>query len=98
MIFEQLQKVGKVFVALPTVARTIVVSWCRFFNIEIIEQAGKAIFDNLPAIFAVDISFGITKNYFIFSRTIVKFDLPTLWREKISEDEKILTLMIKLKS
>lgn len=66
MIFENLQKIGKALMTpvavLPAAALLLRLGATDVLDIEIISKAGGAIFDNLPAIFAIGIAFGISKD------------------------------------
>ena len=66
MIFENLQKIGKALMTpvavLPAAALLLRLGAADVLDIEIITKAGGAIFDNLPAIFAIGIAFGISKD------------------------------------
>ena len=64
--FDKLQSVGKALM-LPVAVLPVAAIMLRFgandvLNIKILEQAGKAVFDNLPIIFSIGISFGLTKD------------------------------------
>ena len=65
-IFEELQSVGKALM-LPVAVLPAAAIFLRFgaddiLNIDVLEKAGGAIFDNLPIIFAIGIAFGLTKD------------------------------------
>ena len=66
MIFEKLQSIGKALMTpvavLPAAGLLLRLGAEDIFNIEIISKAGGAIFDNLPAIFAIGIAFGTAKD------------------------------------
>ncbi len=62
--FDKLQTVGKALM-LPVAVLPAAAILLRFgaddvFNIDMLEQAGQAIFDNLPIIFAIGIAFGLS--------------------------------------
>lgn len=66
MVFEKLQNIGKALMTpvavLPAAGLLLRLGAEDVFNIEIISKAGGAIFENLPALFAIGIAFGITKD------------------------------------
>lgn len=66
MIFEKLQNIGKALMTpvavLPAAGLFLRLGAADVFNIEIISKAGGAIFENLPALFAIGIAFGIAKD------------------------------------
>ena len=66
LIFEKLQSIGKALMTpvavLPAAALLLRLGADDVFDIDLIEKAGGAVFDNLPVIFAIGIAFGITKD------------------------------------
>lgn len=66
MFFEKLQSIGKALMTpvavLPVAGLLLRLGAKDVFDIEIISRAGGAIFDNLPALFAIGIAYGITKD------------------------------------
>ena len=66
MVFETLQNIGKALMTpvavLPAAGLLLRLGAEDVFNIELIAKAGGAIFENLPALFAIGIAFGITKD------------------------------------
>lgn len=64
--FDKLQSVGKALMlpvaTLPAAAILLRFGADDLLNIDVLEKAGGAIFDNLPIIFAIGIAFGLTKN------------------------------------
>ena len=66
MVFEKLQNIGKALMTpvavLPAAGLLLRLGAKDVFNIEIISKAGGVIFENLPAIFAIGIAFGIAKD------------------------------------
>ena len=65
-IFEKLQSVGKALMlpvsVLPAAAILLRFGADDILNIDVLEKAGNAIFDNLPIIFAIGIAFGLAKD------------------------------------
>ena len=66
MIFERLQNIGKALMTpvavLPAAGLLLRLGASDVLNIELIEQAGGVIFDNLPILFAIGIAYGIAKD------------------------------------
>ena len=64
--FDKLQIVGKALMlpvaVLPAAAIILRIGADDVLDIDVLEQAGRAIFDNLPIIFAVGIAFGLSKD------------------------------------
>lgn len=66
MLFEKLQSIGKALMTpvavLPAAGLLLRLGASDVLDIKIIAQAGGAIFDSLPALFAIGIAFGISKD------------------------------------
>lgn len=64
--FDKLQSIGKALMmpvaVLPVAAVLLRLGADDAFDIDVLEQAGKAIFDNLPIIFSMGIAFGLAKD------------------------------------
>lgn len=64
--FEDLQSIGKALMlpvaVLPAAAILLRFGANDMLNIDVLEKAGGAIFDNLPIIFAIGIAFGLTRD------------------------------------
>ena len=66
ILFDKLQSIGKSLM-LPVAVMPAAAVLLRFgaddvLNIDVLEKAGGAIFDNLPIIFAIGIAFGLTRD------------------------------------
>lgn len=64
--FDKLQSIGKALM-LPVAVLPVAAILTRFgaedvLNIGVLQQAGQAVFDNLPIIFSIGIAFGMTKD------------------------------------
>ena len=66
MVFEKLQSIGKALMTpvavLPAAGLLLRLGASDILDIEIISKAGGAVFENLPAIFAIGIAFGTAKD------------------------------------
>ena len=66
MVFENLQKIGKALMTpvavLPAAAILLRLGAQDILDVEIIEKAGSATFNNLPAIFSIGIALGFAKD------------------------------------